>query len=206
MLKEVFISLLSGYTKDSGYIESLWNAITQYHGKKNRYYHNLSHLEHLYSNLTKVQNKINDWDMVLFALFYHDYIYNALKQDNEEQSAKKVVEVLHALSIEKHRILQCQEIILATKGHHTSENQDINYFTDADLSILGHHWEAYEIYFKNVRKEYTYYPDFMYNKGRIKVLKHFLNMPKIYKTDHFYNKFEKQAKDNLQEEINILSK
>ncbi|WP_024769897.1 HD domain-containing protein [Aquimarina macrocephali] len=205
MLKEVFITLLSNYIKDTDYIESLWVDVVKYHGKKNRYYHNLSHLEHLYHKLIEVKNDIKDWNMILFALFYHDYIYNVLKQDNEEQSAKKATEILHSLSIDKHQIHLCKEIILATKGHHVSENNDINHFTDADLSILGSDWKNYEIYYKNVRKEYKYYPDFMYNKGRIKVLNHFINMPAIFKSEYFYKRFEANAKQNLQQEIDLLS-
>ncbi|PKV49194.1 putative metal-dependent HD superfamily phosphohydrolase [Aquimarina sp. MAR_2010_214] len=206
MLKQAFITLLSNYTTDVGYIKSLWDDVVKYHSKKNRYYHNLSHLEHLYHKLTEVKNEIKDWDIVLFALFYHDYIYNALKQDNEEQSAKKAVGILSSLSIEDNRITLCSDIILATKGHHISENKDINYFTDADLSILGSDWKNYEEYFKNVRKEYKYYPDFMYNKGRIKVLNHFINMPAIFKSEYFYKRFEAKAKENLQQEIDLLAK
>ncbi len=205
MLKEIFISLLSNYTNDVKHIASLWSDIEKKHTKKNRYYHNLSHLEHLYKQLTQVKDQIKDWEMVLFALFYHDYIYNALKQNNEEESAKKAINMLSLLSIDTHQIELCNDIILATKGHHISKNNDINFFTDADLSILGSSWNQYETYFKNVRKEYKYYPDFMYNKGRIKVLQHFMSMPKIFKTEYFNTSFESNAKNNMQQEINLLS-
>ncbi|MEW7289165.1 HD domain-containing protein [Aquimarina sp. 2304DJ70-9] len=206
MLKEIYTSLLSNYSDDSNHIESLWSEIEKKHTKKNRYYHNLSHLEHLYTQLNEVKDKIRDWDMVLFALFYHDYIYNTLKQENEEESAKKAIEVLNLLSIDKNRIELCNEIILATKGHNTSKNNDVNYFTDADLSILGSDWEGYKTYFKKVRKEYKYYPDFVYNKGRAKVLQHFVKMPQIFKTHHFKIRYEAKAKENLQQEIDLLSK
>ncbi|MFD2563735.1 HD domain-containing protein [Aquimarina rubra] len=205
MLKEVFISLVSKYSQDKEYIDSLWNEVVKNHGKKNRHYHNLSHLENLYSNLLAVKKEILDWDIVLFALFYHDYIYNALKQDNEERSAQKAIKIFSSLSIDPDRIELCKKMILATKGHQVSKSNDINYFTDADLSILGSSWTVYETYYKNVKKEYKYYPDFMYNKGRVNVLKHFINMPRIFKTDYFYSKFEKQAKNNLQQEIGLLS-
>ncbi|WP_298541934.1 hypothetical protein [uncultured Aquimarina sp.] len=206
MLKEVFISLVSAYSEDNEYVTSLWNEIAENHSKKSRYYHNLSHLENLYQNLLFIKEEISDWDITLFALFYHDFEYNVLKKDNEDQSAKKAIEVLHYLSIASERIELCKNMILATQGHQVSENTDINYFTDADLSILGSKWEEYEVYFKNVRKEYKYYPNFMYNKGRIKVLKHFIDMPRIFKTEHFYNTLENKAKNNLQQEINLLSK
>ena len=82
------------------------------------------------------------------------------------------------------------------------ENAD---FTDADLSILGKPRAEYITYMDNVRKEYKMYPDFMYNKGRIKVLEGFLAMDRIYKTTFFHKNFETQAKDNITFEIKKLS-
>ena len=79
-----------------------------------------------------------------------------------------------------------------------------NLFTDADFSILGAHWETYSIYSQNVRKEYSIYPDLVYNPGRKKVLKHFLEMTRIYKTDYFYSKLEELAKCNLLGELDTL--
>jgi len=77
-------------------------------------------------------------------------------------------------------------------------------FTDADLSILGQSWEVYFTYSKHVRKEYGQYPLFLYKKGRKKVLKHFLDMERIFKTDHFFELYEKHARVNLQRELEIL--
>lgn len=191
---------------DKEYADSLWDEIARNHSKKNRYYHNLSHLENLYQNLLLIKEEILDWDIILFAIFYHDFVYNVLKQDNEEKSAQKAIDILRSLSIDPKRIQLCKEIILATKGHQISKDKDVNYFTDADLSILGSSWEDYKTYYRNVRREYKYYPDFMYNKGRIKVLKHFLDMSRIFKTDYFYHKLENQAKNNLRQEIHLLSK
>ncbi len=96
-------------------------------------------------------------------------------------------------------------MILATKGHQVTNNETINYFTDADLCILGSTWDAYKNYYTNVRKEYQYYPDWMYKKGRIKILQHFIAMPQIFKTTPFFNNFETQAKENLHREIAWLT-
>jgi predicted metal-dependent HD superfamily phosphohydrolase len=98
----------------------------------------------------------------------------------------------------------CKTHILATKSHHQSSDTDTNFFTDADLSVLGQSWEIYSTYFKNVRKEYSIYPDLLYNPGRKKVLNHFLAMDRIFKTEFFYDKFEIQAKKNLRKELEIL--
>jgi predicted metal-dependent HD superfamily phosphohydrolase len=44
----------------------------------------------------------------------------------------------------------------------------------------------------------------MYNPVRKKVLLHFLSMERIFKTDYFYTHFEKQARENLQKEMELL--
>ena len=61
----------------------------------------------------------------------------------------------------------------------------------------------YSKYYQNVRKEYSIYPEILYKLGRKKVLKHFLAMEKIFKTDYFYQKFEKNARMNLQREFDL---
>ena len=100
---------------------------------------------------------------------------------------------------------ECREQILATKSHLLSFNADVNIFTDADLAILGSDWETYCSYTGKIRQEYKVYPDIIYKPGRRKVLQHFLSMEKIYKTDHFFEKLEKRAKENLKKELALLS-
>jgi predicted metal-dependent HD superfamily phosphohydrolase len=108
---------------------------------------------------------------------------------------------MKSLEVSEEIVARVVEMILATKTHVVSENQDINYFTDADLSILGKDWEVYNQYAKQVRNEYAIYPDLLYNPGRKKVLKHFLEMNQIYKTDYFTQKYEEQARLNLSREL-----
>ena len=79
---------------------------------------------------------------------------------------------------------------------------DTNLFTDADLAILGTDWNSYKKYYQQIRKEYSIYPDMIYNPGRKKVLHHFLHMERIYKTVWFYNRYEQQAIINLEKELN----
>jgi predicted metal-dependent HD superfamily phosphohydrolase len=92
-------------------------------------------------------------------------------------------------------------MILATKSHAASVNRDIDLFTDADLSVLGAAPETYAQYAAGVRKEYSMYPDLHYKPGRRKVLKHFLEMDRIFKTDEFFQLYEKQARENLLHEL-----
>lgn len=95
-------------------------------------------------------------------------------------------------------------IINATKKHDVHTDADINYFTDADLAILGSAENDYKTYFLKIRKEYRWYPDLVYNPGRKRVLQHFLSMERIFKTEYFFNKFESQARKNLGMELHFL--
>lgn len=203
-LKETFIELLTKYTDNTSLVNELWTEIEYNYSVKKRYYHTLEHLENILSQLTDVKAEIHSWETLLFSLYYHDIIYNVLKSDNEEKSAELAEKRMNQVFVASETIQLCKEQILATKSHTISINSDTNHFTDADLSILGQSWETYSLYCQNVRKEYAVYPDLVYNPGRKKVLNHFLAMDSIFKTDYFYNKFDRQAKENLRKELSLL--
>jgi len=205
MLQENFKNLFLNFAQDISLQESLWLEIKTYYTSKKRHYHNLSHLENLFSELFPIKEKLEDWETIQFSIFYHDIIYNATQNDNEEKSAILAVERLKEIGLYEDQILKCNHQILMTKSHEISDN-DTNYFTDADLSILGKSWEVYEEYYQQIRKEYRIYPDFIYNGGRKKALRHFLEMDRIFKTDYFFEKYEIQARENLQNELRILTK
>lgn len=182
----------------------LWNEIQEQYSGKQRHYHNLRHLDNLLQELTAVQELIQDWETVMFALFYHDLVYKATAKDNEEKSAEIAQKRLESLHFPPDKTARCVTHILATKGHAASTDPDTDLFTDADLSILGQAENVYQEYSRQVRNEYAIYPDFLYNPGRIKVLQHFLSMQRIFKTPHFLDLYEEQARRNLEAELRTL--
>jgi predicted metal-dependent HD superfamily phosphohydrolase len=185
VLKETFIGLLSNYTDKEGLINELWSEIVKNYSGKGRHYHTLEHLENLLTQLTEIKKEIQNWDVILFTLYYHDTIYNSLKSNNEEKSSNLAEKRMKQIAVPDEKVELCKKQILATKSHTISNDSDTNYFTDADLSVLGQIWEIYSAYYKNVRKEYSVYPDLIYNQGRKKILSHFLAMNRIFKTDFF---------------------
>lgn len=178
----------------------------QQYSQNNRFYHTLTHLKSVIRELIAVKKHINDWDTVLFSVFYHDFIYDTLRNDNELKSAEAAESRLRLMGIEPEKINRCKQQILATSAHRTSKNSDTNYFTDADLAVLGKSWNVYRGYMINIRKEYSNYPDNIYEQGRRNVLEHFLAMKRIFKTSSFYKKYEKNARRNLIKEISVLKK
>lgn len=203
MLKNVFIDLLRPYQLDQVTTENLWLEIESKHSDSSRHYHSLKHLSDLYDQLISVKSEIKRWDMVLFTLFYHDIIYNSTKSNNEEKSAELARKRMLEIGLPESDAAHCFNQILATKSHNISENHDTNIFTDADLSILGRDWEVYDQYCQNVRKEYSIFPNIIYRRGRKKVLKHFLSMERIFKTEPFYEKYEEAARKNMRKELRL---
>ena len=166
MIKETYIQLLTNFTNDNSLINEFWTEIEQYYSDKKRLYHNLSHLQNLLLELLEVKHKIENQNTILFTLFYHDIIYNSLKSDNEEQSAELAEKRMKRINVPATIIENCKSQILATKNHRNNSDSDTNFFTDADLSILGKNETIYQTYSKNVRSEYLFYPTEIYNKGR----------------------------------------
>lgn len=205
MLESTFKELLNSYQVDNEVIEKFWKEILTHYGETHRYYHNLTHLEDLLEQLNNVKKSIENWDILLFTLFYHDIIYNSLKKDNEEQSARIALARLREMGISENDQKSCYQQIIATKAHQKALDRDINFFIDADLSILGRSKSSYEQYCQKIRKEYSMYPSFLYKRGRRKVVKHFLSMDRLFKTDYFFTKFEEQARSNLSNELQILN-
>lgn len=204
-MKQSFFDLCRKYSQDQELITRLWNEIEKNYSGSERHYHSLKHLSNMLGHLESCREFISAWDAVLFALYYHDIIYLASSKENEEQSASTAMNCLGKLNVAQPQLSLVNELILATKSHQSSSNNDINLFTDADLSILGSSHADYDEYAANVRKEYDIYPDLVYRPGRKKVLEHFLNMPAIFKTAFFAERLESKARENLSRELATLS-
>ena len=199
MIKTKFLELIGKYSANESYSIDCWSEIEKNYSSKSRHYHNLEHIINMLNELKKLESEIEDLDTLLFSIYYHDIIYKSTKSDNEHQSAllfeKRIAETSFS------HLEKCKTQIEATKEHKLSKDFDINILLDLDLSVLGKSPEEYIEYSQNIRKEYSIYPDFMYKKGRKKVLEHFLEKGPIFKTAYFIDKYEQRAIDNLKREL-----
>ena len=205
MFEDGFKIELANLTTNNSLMDKLWSEIRSNYSRSKRHYHNLTHLDNLFEQLLPIRSQIEHWQALIFSIAYHDIVYNTLKKDNEERSAALAYDRMTLLELSLPLREKCRLQILATKHHRLTEDADTNYFTDADLSILGSDRESYLNYTKQIRKEYGNFPDIVYKPGRKKVLKHFLEMDNIFKTKYFQDKFEDQAKANIVAELKSLT-
>ena len=202
-LKEIYSDLLSNIGFSANEIQQNWLALEKAYSKKSRHYHNLTHLKQMIASFETYRDQLQNPNEILFAIFYHDFIYSASKKDNELKSAEYALAVLpENVDLNKQLVF---DAICATQQHQQNEIEDINWLIDFDLKILAKDWEDYKIYFEQIRKEYRIYPDFLYKPGRAKALKHFLENEFIFQTDEFRGLYEEKARTNIEKEIELLS-
>ncbi|MDR3323379.1 MAG: hypothetical protein LBS89_04150 [Zoogloeaceae bacterium] len=204
-LQSTFLALTRQFTPNVSSCEKLWDEIAACYSEHGRHYHTLRHLEYMLYELQAVKASLHDPDAVLFALYYHDIIYAPGSDNNEEESADLAAARLAEISCPSPRIQKVVQMILATKDHAASGDSDTDFLTDADLSLLGVSKAEYRVLSSQIRQEYARYPAPVYHAGRKQVLRHFLSMPQIFKTRHFYEKFEGRARENLEGELRGFS-
>ncbi len=197
MLRDRFTTLCKNFNSNQVLIDQLWLEIEEAYQNSRRHYHNLWHLEKIYSELPK-------YDFVTeFAIFYHDIIYDVTASDNEEQSAQLCKERLVHLNVEPTTIMETTTLIRETKTHNPSSPRNA-LFLDADLAILGSSYDEYKKYSQQIRAEYRDFSKKEYIKGRKRVLTHFLKREKIYHSKYFYAKYEEKARENILKELHTL--
>jgi predicted metal-dependent HD superfamily phosphohydrolase len=208
-LRQVWDELTARFCNDSELTGRFYTEIEKKYTSTRRHYHNLHHVAALLQFCERYKDQLQDPDVVAFAIFYHDVIYNVLRKDNEPRSAQLAVKRLSNLQVPAENIEQVKRYIEATQTHAVTAAVthvgDLQLFLDFDMSILGAPWEAYEAYTRQVRREYRIYPDKLYNAGRKQFLEHCLQTDHIFQTPVFREKYEGIARENMARELGMLS-
>lgn len=207
-LRAVWDQLAGKYSNDAALVEHFFREIERKYSSFGRHYHNLNHIQALLQCCETYAGQLLDRDVVAFAVFYHDIIYNVLRKDNEPRSAGLAVKRLQALGLPADKVSPIKLFIEATQTHTVggavTHTTDLQFFLDFDMSILGAHWDAYEAYTRQVRREYRIYPDKLYYSGRKKFLQHCLQRDFIFQTQTFRDRYEAQARENMARELESI--
>ncbi len=203
-LRIIFYKKLSQYSQDTADINGTFDELSKLYSSPKRYYHDITHITNLLKLWENNKNKLGDEEIVYLVIWFHDAIYDSWKSDNEELSAEMAKEFLIKINYPIYKIDKIGQYILATKTHESNGDSDLDFFLDFDLSILGADETIYDIYAQQIRDEFSFYPNFLYNRGRRKVLNAILEKKSIYKTDEFKALLENQARLNIQRELDSL--
>jgi len=176
--------------------EALTDILNRY-AEPHRTYHKLRHIRAVLDQITET---VNPSPELIAAALLHDVVYDPRRSDNEEQSANYARSILAGAQIDLDRIA---ELILVTKSHHASENdQEAAALLDADLAVLGGYQEDYDSYAQAIRVEYWHVEPDAYREGRRKILESFLARPQIFSLAENFDIYEETARANIQRELN----
>lgn len=175
-----------------------------------RAYHHFGHVQEVLRHYRAVDEGPG-WHRpieVWLAVLYHDAVYIPGHRDNELESAKLAVEHIArwqpAADIDAKRV---SDLILLTARHGElcigdvgvgDAGEDARQFLDCDMAILGATAAAFVEYDRAIAEEYRTVPRWLFRIKRRQFFKKLLAAERIFLSDFFRERFEAQARKNLQ--------
>ncbi len=185
-------------------LESLKEKLIIAYNEPHRKYHTITHLNDCLTLLNhNYSSAVNPTEIEL-ALWFHDSIYDVHAVNNEEMSADFASKELMKVGLPKNRIEFINELILSTKHSAAPKYTDHMIISDIDLAILGTHRSRFIEYEAQIREEYEWVSEAVFQKNRINFLSSILEREHIYYSPHFRDKFESIARDNISYSINKI--
>lgn len=170
-----------------------------------RHYHDPSHLRECLAWWQYWQGHFDQPGEVALALWFHDAVYDPRRTDNELQSATWAARALVSAGVATDVAQRVYDLVMATQHRLPVTGPDAQWVVDIDLAILGSPPERFERYDKDVAREYDWVPNFRYRSGRIKVLRDFLERPRLYHHEAPAQLLDAQARANLKAALSRLT-
>lgn len=179
-----------------------WKTIESAYSEDGRFYHTLDHISAMLDSFSRNVEVFHFPAEVEMAIFLHDIVYNTHSSSNEVDSAILAEKWTENSFLNSAMV---RSLIVATQHSGFMEGRDVRYFLDLDIQIFGKSSRDYNFYSQSIRKEYSWVPEPVYCKERIKVLNNFLNGDHIFHSNIFGDEAESRARANIKNEIMALS-
>jgi len=178
--------------------------ISRAYSEPHRHYHTLEHIARVLSLFDGARYRLRDADAAELALWLHDLVYDPRARDNEARSAAYAARILDEGGVKPPVADRVTTLIMATRHLGPPEDSDVRYVVDADLSILGGTPAEFDRYERQVRLEYAFRSEAEWREGRTRILRAFLERPRIFLTSEF-ERFEGPARANLERSLRHLA-
>lgn len=175
------------------------------YAERHRAYHTERHIDECLALFDEVRALAAEPFEVECALWFHDAIYEPMSSNNEARSADWAGQFLQKQEVAPIRIERIRRHILATRHVNAVEADDSGLVVDIDLSILGSVPERYSEFERDVRREYRWVPRVVYRRKRARILKSFLDRPRIYHFEPLADRFEAMARRNIAGAVRTLT-
>ena len=178
--------------------ECLLLDLTRRYCEPHRHYHTIEHI----ANMLHLGRDLDLTDDQVYAIWYHDAIYDSRSETNEEDSADVAVQALRSIGWNDPSIQVVRQIVLDTKSHEpTIPQSDI--VIDLDMSSIAAPWPEYERNRENIRKEYDWVPDDEFIDGTREFLQTLLDRDRVFYTD-WGAALEPRARENMRRALDAM--
>jgi len=197
---------MDGYNYLNSATDCIFLDVLEKYSKQHRFYHTPNHILNCLIEFKSIKQLAKNPNELELAIWFHDIIYDPKRHNNEEKSQKYAFDCLKKIKLPEKTIKKVSDLILITKHKTPPKTNDEKLIVDIDLSIFGQSKQVFDLYEKNIRKEYLWVPINIYKEKRIEILQSFFNKNPLYHIKEIHNKYEEIAKINLQRSINKLIK
>jgi len=171
-----------------------------------RRYHTVEHLAAVLDRIDVLEEYAADPNAVRLAAWFHDAVYLPERSENEERSARLAERALPEAGVPSATTAEVARLVRLTVTHDPADDdRDGQVLCDADLAILAAPPSAYAAYTAAVREEYHFVPNEAFREGRSAVLRHLLDLPRLFRTPYGAEHWESTARYNLAAELEMLS-
>jgi predicted metal-dependent HD superfamily phosphohydrolase len=186
---------------DSG---SVLRLLERLYSEPHRHYHTMAHVEHCLWEFDVAREQAQHPVEVEMALWFHDAVFDTRAQDNEQRSAELAAQILQDAGTAPERVERIKRLILATSHDRTIQDPDAGLVEDVDLAVLGQSESEFDRYEEMIRSEYSWVADTAFRAGRANLLQSFLTRESIYSTPFFRERYEEDARANIQRSLEWL--
>ncbi|HEX4998431.1 MAG TPA: N-methyl-D-aspartate receptor NMDAR2C subunit [Terriglobia bacterium] len=183
-----------------------YDRLAAHYAEPHRHYHTARHIGECLAEFDAARDLASQPVAVELALWFHDAIYDTRRPDNEEQSAILAEECLLEAGADLTLRQAVRDLVLATKTHDPEAHADAPLLVDIDLSILGTSPTRFFEYEEQIRQEYAWVSEDVFNSKRAEILVRFLDRKTLYATPRFQQSHERQARANLEASLHRLRK
>jgi len=198
--KNYGVEKLAPDTASVDYLFNYFYRFLLFYQNETRHYHSLAHILDCIRNMQDVLHLVHDQSTLRFAIWFHDCVYDATRDDNELRSAVEAVKRAAHLGYSVEFAAKVHRLIMATTHNqetHPPQTRDEELMCDIDLVSLASPREQFMENTRLIRLEYAHVSDEMFYPARKAIFQKFLKRPNIYYTQYFREKYEELARANL---------
>lgn len=177
--------------------EAEYRRLLGAYAEPQRHYHTGQHLDECLDNFAALRSWAAHPAEVELALWFHDAIYEPRGRDNEARSAQWAVAAMARAGLPEATMGRVEALIMTTCHDAVPEGADAQVLVDVDLWILAAPPGRFAEYEGQIRAEYAWVPEISFREKRREVLRGFLQRPRLFQTDLYFELYEARARANL---------